>query len=166
VNLLAGSPVKVYFLSDGIEPKMTPLRLAAIFHNALVRLAPTFDGMTQPEPPIFRPTSPYGKLMLAVCQEILDKHDVIVKPLTTRICQRCGHDRFHLLPSNNDGLCGTLEICVNCGQTQGQWGNQSRGGLPTGHGGPSPAGSCGASLSAFWDSSYSRCNSAICASTS
>ena len=33
----------------------------------------------------------------------------------------CSTRPFYLVPSNNDHVCGILEICLDCGQVQGQW---------------------------------------------
>lgn len=39
-----------------------------------------------------------------------------------RGCQYCCSTRpFYLVPSNNDHVCGILEICLDCGTVQGQW---------------------------------------------
>jgi hypothetical protein len=152
---------------------MTPLRLAALFHDNYERLAPSFGYETRPETREFKPASPNGQLMIAVCQEILARldcghgetttiladvppeHRILVGRLagvdyclgpgsgqqipltlclkcgrvqfkgrrhTPGVCQHCGSVRpFYLVPSNNDDICGTLEICLDCGQVQGQW---------------------------------------------
>jgi hypothetical protein len=54
---------------------MTPLQLAGLFHDTYERLAPSFGYETRPETKLFRPTSPNGRLMIAVCTEILEKLD-------------------------------------------------------------------------------------------
>ncbi len=50
---------------------MTPLQLAGVFHDTYERLAPQFGYETRPETREFRPASPNGQLMIAVCKEIL-----------------------------------------------------------------------------------------------
>jgi hypothetical protein len=52
---------------------MTPLQLAARFHEAYERLAPKYGYETRPETKEFRPASPNGQLMIAVCKVILDE---------------------------------------------------------------------------------------------
>lgn len=46
------------------------LRLATRFHEVYERLAPSFGYETRPETRAFDPTTPNGKLMVAVCDEI------------------------------------------------------------------------------------------------
>lgn len=52
-----------------------PLDLAIMFHHAYERLAPSVGYDTRVETRIFDPESPNGKLMVAVCAEILAKLD-------------------------------------------------------------------------------------------
>lgn len=47
--------------------------LAAKFHEAYERLAPSFGYATRDDTKAFDPESPNGKLMIAVCQEIGDE---------------------------------------------------------------------------------------------
>jgi len=49
----------------------TPLDLAERFHEAYERLAPDFGYTTRPETRRFDPGSPNGRLMVAVCSEVL-----------------------------------------------------------------------------------------------
>ena len=53
------------------EPEMDALHLAILFHHAYERLAPSVGYDTRVETRIFDPESLNGKLMLAVCAEIL-----------------------------------------------------------------------------------------------
>ena len=48
-----------------------PLELAILFYNTYERLAPSKGDDTRKETRIFDPESPNGKLMVAVCTEIL-----------------------------------------------------------------------------------------------
>jgi hypothetical protein len=50
---------------------LTPLDLALLFHETYERLAPSVGYTTRPEPRQFNPDSPNGRLMIAVCEEIL-----------------------------------------------------------------------------------------------
>jgi hypothetical protein len=52
---------------------MTPLDLAKLFHETYERLAPSFGYTTRPETREFDPESPNGRLMVAVCGEILQR---------------------------------------------------------------------------------------------
>ena len=47
------------------------LKLAILFHETYERLAPSFGYETRAETKKFDPSTPNGKLMLAVCAEIL-----------------------------------------------------------------------------------------------
>jgi len=49
--------------------------LAEKFHEAYERLAPEYGYETRPETKQFDPESPNGKLMIAVCDELLDTMD-------------------------------------------------------------------------------------------
>ena len=152
---------------------MTPLRLAALIHDTYERLAPKYGHNPAIRGP-FRPASPNGNWLIAVCQEVLkqlecDHSEVTVIladvspdrrmeigqlagvdyslgpgsarqiPLTLCLkcgkvqykplphpegseCQHCSSSRpFYLVPSNNDAICGILEICLDCGMVQGNW---------------------------------------------
>ena len=50
---------------------MTPEKLARKFHEIYERLAPNFGYDTRPETRCFNPESKNGKLMVAVCDEVL-----------------------------------------------------------------------------------------------
>jgi len=52
--------------------RMSALKLAVIFHNTYERLAPDFGYETKEETKVFKAYTPNGKLMVAVCGEILD----------------------------------------------------------------------------------------------
>ncbi len=58
---------------------MTAFDLAHIFHYHYERLAPKLGYETRLESRTFDPASKNGKLMVAVCQEILDEF-IIHKP--------------------------------------------------------------------------------------
>jgi len=96
---------------------MTPLQLAALFHEAYERLAPNYKYMTRPETREFRPASPNGRLMAAVCQEILDKFDVTPKRATYR-CQNCGstHEPFTIRSAT---FLKLQTLCPDCGRIEG-----------------------------------------------
>jgi hypothetical protein len=51
------------------------LQLARACHNIYERLAPDFGYKTRTETRDFNPETPNGKLMVAVCREILNTHD-------------------------------------------------------------------------------------------
>lgn len=51
--------------------KMTPEALAILLHNTYETLAPEFGYEARPETRAFNPASPNGKLMIAVCEEVL-----------------------------------------------------------------------------------------------
>lgn len=50
------------------------LALAIRFHEAYERLAPRFGYETRPETRKFDPQSPNGRLMVAVCREIIEQN--------------------------------------------------------------------------------------------
>ena len=52
---------------------MSPLELARLFHETYERLAPSFGYNTRFNTRVFEPVSRNGKLMIAVCEEILKK---------------------------------------------------------------------------------------------
>jgi len=52
---------------------MTPLDLAKLFHETYERLAPEFGRQTRSETREFNPESPNGRLMVAICGEILQR---------------------------------------------------------------------------------------------
>ena len=52
--------------------KISPIKLAVIFHETYARLAPKFGYETRGETKIFNASSPNGKLMIEVCREMQD----------------------------------------------------------------------------------------------
>lgn len=52
---------------------MTDLELAILFHETYERLAPSFGYETRTDTRVFDPQSKNGKLMVAVCGELLAK---------------------------------------------------------------------------------------------
>jgi hypothetical protein len=48
------------------------LKMAMIFHETYERLAPQFGYATRDDTKAFNKESPNGKLMIAVCEELLD----------------------------------------------------------------------------------------------
>ena len=57
--------------SHAVGQEWTPLSLAQHFHNLYERAAPEFGYETRTETRAFNPESSNGKLMIAVCSEIL-----------------------------------------------------------------------------------------------
>lgn len=55
---------------------MTSLELATVFHETYERLAPLFGYETRPDTRQFDPESKNGRLMVAVCREILLRLEV------------------------------------------------------------------------------------------
>ena len=54
------------------EPdRITPEELAVKFHNTYERFAPLYGYETKDETKVFDPESPNGKLMIAVCTEMM-----------------------------------------------------------------------------------------------
>lgn len=116
-NPLTGTPVKVNFVSNGIQ-SMTPLRFAAIIHDI------THDVTAESGPQAaitygpFQPASPDGQRLISVAEKILERFDVTNRP--PKGCQRCGSPRpFYCGP--REPTLGVLEICLDCGQLQGEW---------------------------------------------
>lgn len=52
---------------------MTPLELATLLHETYERLAPSFGYTTRPETRTFGETTPNGRLLIAVCGEVLQR---------------------------------------------------------------------------------------------
>jgi hypothetical protein len=52
---------------------MTGLELAMLFHETYERLAPQFGYETRTETRVFDPNSNNGRLMTAVCEELLKR---------------------------------------------------------------------------------------------
>jgi hypothetical protein len=81
----------------------TPLSLAQHFHNIYERYAPEFGYETRAETKAFNPETPNGKLMIAVCGEILrDFNDDIERSHAAR-------------PQSDDQHPFDVEVCY-CGQ--------------------------------------------------
>ncbi len=78
-------------------------RTAAIqFHETYERLAPQFGYETRPDTKAFDPDSPNGRLMIAVCGEVLNTHAVE----SVLECVVCGERSFVISPINDsDGFC-------------------------------------------------------------
>jgi hypothetical protein len=68
---IASAALREYAATLEQEPEMDALHLAILFHHAYERLAPSVGYDTRVETRIFDPESLNGKLMLAVCAEIL-----------------------------------------------------------------------------------------------
>jgi hypothetical protein len=58
-------------ISKAAFDALAPLALARQFHNIYERLAPSFGYETCPETRDFNPDSPNGRLMVAICTEII-----------------------------------------------------------------------------------------------
>ena len=52
---------------------MTPIELAKLFHDTYEHLATEYHYKTSIETRIFNSQSPNGKLMIAVCEEVLQR---------------------------------------------------------------------------------------------
>lgn len=59
---------------------MNPVRFAEFFHESYERLAPQYGYETRPETRVFRPESPNGALMIAVCEEVLARIGMLDAP--------------------------------------------------------------------------------------
>lgn len=59
---------------------MTALELAIWFHASYERLAPSFGYETRTESRVFDPQSKNGRLMVAVCGELLQQRIVLPGP--------------------------------------------------------------------------------------
>lgn len=53
-----------------LVPPAEVLRLAVLFHEIYERLAPSFGYETRADTKVFDPTTPNGRLMVAVCGEL------------------------------------------------------------------------------------------------
>jgi hypothetical protein len=56
---------------DGRDGNDAALAMALRFHDAYERLAPSCGYETRADTRVFDPTSPNGRLMIAVCAEII-----------------------------------------------------------------------------------------------
>lgn len=64
---------EIEFINEISPPaRMSALDLAIRFHETYERLAPSFGYETRTETRTFDPSSKNGRLMVAVCGEILD----------------------------------------------------------------------------------------------
>ena len=81
--------------------KLSPLKLASIFHDTYEAFAPAYGYETRKETRDFEPESPNGKLMEVVCKFIID----------TEITQALTDQRTALLTELRDS--GLLEEKVN-----------------------------------------------------
>jgi len=52
--------------------RISPIKLAVVFHGIYERLAPAFGYETREETRVFDASSPNGKLMIEVCREMQD----------------------------------------------------------------------------------------------
>lgn len=55
-------------------------QLARRFHDSYERLAPSFGYETRKDTRAFDPTTPNGRLMIAVCQELIKSGEVFFTP--------------------------------------------------------------------------------------
>lgn len=88
----------------------SPEALAQSFHDTYERLAPSFGYETRPDTKRFDPGSPNGRLMVAVCREILDS------PLKKDKC---------FWPTG----CSDSKRCREFGQCVAAWQNAHKDGL-------------------------------------
>ena len=105
------------------------LELAMRFHEAYERLAPRFGYETKAETREFDPQTPNGRLMIAVCREIIEHNRVIYgkeqpctdfRPdeksewfgATQHQCPKCGGLRMFCMNCNRDHHKGGWESYV------------------------------------------------------
>jgi len=80
VTIESGTTVTEDILHKATEAKCDALKagsalaLARQFHDTYERLAPAHGYETRPETRAFDPDSPNGRLMTAVCEEIMKQH--------------------------------------------------------------------------------------------
>jgi len=65
-----------------------PLDLARLFHETYERLAPSFGYQTRPETRTFDPESPNGRLMIAVCGEVMARLGLVTEAGTGAVLSR------------------------------------------------------------------------------
>ena len=90
----------------------SPLRIAGFIVNEYNTRAAMFGCEPLPD---FRPMSPQGRLLMRVSEQLLKE---------VLGCQKCGGRRMHYIGTEgNDATIrlGTLEVCLDCGQIQGEW---------------------------------------------
>ena len=63
--------------------KISPVKLAIIFHETYEKFAPEFGYETREETKTFKAYTPNGKLMIKVCREIQDHLESIQEPHPT-----------------------------------------------------------------------------------
>lgn len=86
----------------------TPLEIATLFHDTYERLAPNYGYETRKDTRQFDPTTPNGKLMVAVAGEVSSILEHRWIPLSERKPIRDDADPFsHVLVRTNMGLVGT-----------------------------------------------------------
>ena len=84
---------KVRAAGEALNKALDPENLARRFHDTYERLAPSFGYTTRPETRDFEPTTPNGRLMLAVCAELVKGSDGV-----------WASDAHKKGPSDTDGL--------------------------------------------------------------
>lgn len=68
---------------------MNALKLAILFHETYERLAPSFGYETRDDTKKFDENSKNGKLMVAVCNELLPILQIFKRPVVTNSCPHC-----------------------------------------------------------------------------
>jgi len=66
--------------AEMVDTKLDALRLAMTFHQLYERNAPLYGYATRPETREFDPESPNGKLMTAVCMELITSGYNLIEP--------------------------------------------------------------------------------------
>ena len=81
-------------------------QLARLFHDTYERLAPEFGYETRKDTKAFDPTSPNGRLMMAVCKWVADSQ---TKPLDAEV------ERLRTRVSELEGGIAQLMVCTDNG---------------------------------------------------
>jgi hypothetical protein len=76
------------------------LALAIEFHDTYERLAPSFGYETRPDTKAFDPTTPNGRLMTAVCGELLSRHSDISTVNVDALQDRAAAHAVHSVCNN------------------------------------------------------------------